>query len=530
MVVETGSARETGGVRSGEKGFGLRDVLAGVGVALVLVPQSLAYAELAGLPAHRGLFVAALAPVAAAFLASSPWLQTGPVALTSLLTLGALLPLAEAGTQEYVALAALLALVVGAVRVVIGLFRLGWMAFLLSQPVLMGFTAAAAILIIGSQLPGAAGVQPPVEGVGSRALWTLTHPGSWEGTSVGLSLVTAAIMVGSRRVHPAIPGVLLASIVGWAFSVITGYGGPQVGDVPADASFFTLYLPWTRLPALIVPGIVIAMVGFAEAASVAQTYATKERRPWDPNREFVSQGLANLTAGVVGGFPVGGSFSRSSLAYVTGARTRWAGLVTGISVLLFLPFSSVLAPLPTAILSAVVISAVVKLIRFGPLVELWRLSVIQAVIGWFTFVFTLVLAPHIEEAVILAVLLALGVHVWRELSPGYTVRHVGDALHLEVGGVLWFGSAPTLEKTLLNHLEDSRDAQRVVLHLGGLGRIDLTGALLLRQIRRDVEEAGMELELMEVPSHAHRILRQVLRWEPKEEAGLGGLEGGRRLP
>ena len=290
MVPESGPSPESFARKAPDGGLRGRDVLAGIGVALVLIPQSLAYAELAGLPAHRGLYVAAFAPVAASFLASSPWLQTGPVALTSLLTLGALLPLAGPGTPEFVALAALLALVVGAARVVIGLFRLGWMAFLLSQPVLMGFTAAAGLLIIGAQLPGALGAQPPGEGVGSRVLWTLLHPGAWEWAAGGISVVTVGLMVGARRIHPAIPGVLLASIVGWTFSVLTDYAGPRIGDVPVGLSVVSLSLPWTQLPALLVPGIVIAMVGFAEASSVAQTYATRERMPWDPNREFLSQG------------------------------------------------------------------------------------------------------------------------------------------------------------------------------------------------------------------------------------------------
>ena len=175
--------------------------MAGLGVALVLIPQSLAYAELAGLPAHRGLYAAALAPMAAAFFASSPWLQTGPVALTSLLTLGALLPLASAGSPEFVALAALLALVVAGARILIGIFKLGWTAFLLSQPVLMGFTAAAALLIMGTQLPSALGAVPPMEGVGQGVLWTLSNPGAWEPEAMGLSLVTLILMFGSRKAY-----------------------------------------------------------------------------------------------------------------------------------------------------------------------------------------------------------------------------------------------------------------------------------------------------------------------------------------
>jgi SulP family sulfate permease len=502
--------------------FSLRDVLAGLGVALVLIPQSLAYAELAGLPVHRGLYAAALAPMAAAFFASSPWLQTGPVALTSLLTLGALIPLAAAGSPEIVALAALLALVVGGARILIGLFKLGWTAFLLSQPVLMGFTAAAALLIMGSQLPAALGVVPPMDGVGQRVLWALSNPAGWGRETVGLSLVTIVLMFGSRKVHPAIPGVLLASLVGWGYSLASGYQGATVGEVPVGLLSVNLNLPWGMLPSLILPGLVIAMVGFAETASVSQTYATRERRPWNPNREFVSQGVANLAAGLAGGFPVGGSFSRTSLAYLAGGRTRWTGFTAGLTVLLFLPFASVLAPLPTAVLAAVVISAVSKLVRFGPLVKLWRLSPPQAAIGWITFSLTLALAPHVEEAVILSVVLALGLHLWRELTPGFMARTEGDTLHLELRGVLWFGSAPLLERGLLTHLEGFPSARKVVIHLGGLGRIDLTGAMVLHRLREDVERGGVAFSLCEVPGHACRILRQVMEWTGSEEEQARG--------
>lgn len=497
--------------------FSLRDVLAGLGVALVLIPQSMAYAELAGLPAHRGLYVAALAPMAAAFFASSPWLQTGPVALTSLLTLGALVPLASAGSPEYVALAAMLAFVVAGTRLVIGLFKLGWMAFFLSQPVLIGFTAAAALLIMGSQLPTSLGLRPSVQGVGEQVLWTFSHLRDLDPGALGMSLVTVVLMYGSRKIHPAIPGVLLATAGGWVFSVATNYPGAVVGEVPVSPGAFTASLPWRGLPSLILPGVVIAMVGFAEVASVSQTYATRERRPWNPNREFISQGFANLAAGVAGGFPVGGSFSRTSLAHLAGAKTRWAGFVAGATVLLFLPFASVLAPLPRAVLAAVVIAATFKLFRLKPLLRLWKLSPPQAIVGWTAFVLTLVLAPHVEEAVILAVVLSMSVHLWRELTPGFVARMEGDALHLELRGVLWFGSAPILERALLGHLGAAKSVRRVIIHLGGLGRIDITGAMTLRQLREDIERSGVEFSLCEVPGHACRILRQVMEWTPAEE-------------
>jgi SulP family sulfate permease len=203
-------------------------------------------------------------------------------------------------------------------------------------------------------------------------------------------------------------------------------------------------------------------------------------------------------------------------------------------VLLFLPFSSVLAPLPTAVLAAVVISAVSKLIRFRPLLGLWKLSPPQAAIGWITFILTLVLAPHVEEAILLGVILALGLHLWRELTPGFVATTQGDTLRLELRGVLWFGSAPLLEKGLLAHLEGSSSVKRVILDLRGLGRIDLTGAMALRRLREDVEQGGTALEFREVPGHACRILRQVMEWSEAEEERARGFsslrgEGGVRM-
>ena len=139
---------------------------------------------------------------------------------------------------------------------------------------------------------------------------------------------------------------------------------------------------------------------------------------------------------------------------------------------------------------------------------------LQALIGWAAFGLTLALAPHVEDALILSVALAIGLHLWRELTPGHSVRQDGEALHLKLRGVLWFGSAPILQKALLKSLSEARTATRVLVDLGGLGRIDITGAMALKQLRENVERAGLTFELTEVPSHARRVLTQVLGWSP----------------
>ena len=390
------------------------DLLAGLSVAMVLIPQSMAYAELAGLPSHVGLFASALPPILAALFASSPYLQTGPVALTSLLTFGALASLADPGSADYVALAALLALMVGVTRLLLGVFRLGVVTYLMRDPVVAGFTSAAAILILASQLPKALGTATPSGGVLWRAGWSLGHPGGWEMASLAIATTTVLLVLAGRRVvHRMFPGALIAVGGGVIVSRLTDYAGPVVGDVPTSLPSLSLDLPWGSTGSLLVGGILIALVGFAEPASIARVFADEDGQRWSANREFVSQGVANVAAAVSGSFPVGGSFSRSSLNRLAGARTRWSGMVTGITVLAFLPFADVLAPLPRATLGGVVIAAVVGLVKPGRLMRMARISPTNAVVAWVTFFATLALSPRVEQGVLVGILVSLAVGLRR---------------------------------------------------------------------------------------------------------------------
>jgi SulP family sulfate permease len=492
-------------------GFGVGDLLAGVSVAMVAIPQSLAYAELAGMPAYTGLYAVALAAIGAAFFASSPYLQAGPVATTSLLVFGALSPLAIPGSPEYLGLAALLALVVGAVRVLIGLIKFGSVAYLLSQPVLIGFLSAAALLILCSQVPTAVGVMAPSGGVLWRAFWTLLHVHRWEYLALCLTGVTMLCILVGRRLHPLFPGVLIAVGIGIGFSHFTGYHGEVIGTVPAGFPSLSLALPWSALPSLVISGGVIALVGFAEAASISRTYATQARMQWDANQEFLSQGVANLAAGLFGGFPVGGSFARSAMNRLAGAQSRWSGAITGLVVLAFLPFTASLAILPKASLGAIVIAAIVNLIRPRQLLGLWRYSHSQAIIAWLTFGLTLLLAPRIDLAVLIGISLAIAQHLRREQR--LVFEHWLDSdplvLHFRPRGVLWFGSASSLEEKFTTLLSEHPEAQEVRLHLGGLGRIDLSAAIVLRQLIDDARHAGLTVELLEVPPMAKSWVARV---------------------
>lgn len=487
----------------------IADLIAGVSVALVLVPQSLAYAELAGLPAHRGLYAGALPALAAAFFASSPYLHTGPTAVTSLLTFAALSAHATPGTGEFVGLAALLALVIGAIRLIIGLTRTGAVSYLMSQPMVRGFSTAAAILIAASQVPAIFGRELAEGGVIDGALTALREVEAWSIPALGVAMVTLGLLLMGRRVHPLFPGVLVAAIIGTLYSGLADYQGPTIGYLPEGLPPLSLDLPWRAVPSLLLSGAVIALVGFAEVAAVSQTFAEQSRRPWDPDREFISQAAANLASGVSGGFPVGGSFARSSLNRLAGAQTRLSGAVAGIAVLLFLPIAGVLALIPKSLLGAAVIAAVLGLLDPRPLLRLWHRSPLQASIGWITFSATLLLSPHIEYAVLIGIGVAVAVHLWREHRVDIEVSTGGGTIVIRPMGVVWFGSAPVVRQKLVAALAEYPPAKRVHFDVSGVGRLDLTGAAMLADVAEHARDTGLEVRFIGVPPAACRLMERV---------------------
>ena len=481
------------------------DLIAGASVAVIVIPQALAYADLAGVPARHGLLAAALPAVLAAPFVSSRFLQTGPVALTALLAYGALADRAAPFSPEYIRLAALLAVLVGAVRAALGLARLGGLAYLLSEPVLTGFTSGAAILIIASQFPKLLGLSGGDGGVLANALDAARSVGDWHAGAIAFAAGTAVIVMMGRRLHPAFPGVLLAVIGGLLVSRLSGYGGPTVGEVPSGFVTLDLDLPWSSIPALLPSAILIGLIGFAEPSSIARHFAALERERWDPNRELVGQGVANMASGFTGGFPIGGSFSRTSINHATGATSAWSGAVTGAVVAVALPLTPVLATVPTAVLGALIIVGVAKLIDLRGLARLLRPSPAQAAVGFGTLAATLLLAPRVELGVVVGIVLAVAVHLYRELT-GVTVEHElhGDRLLIRPRGVLWFATVLRVETRLLDVLADHPDIERLAVDLSGVGRLDYSGAAALERALADVRAAGIEVEIDDIPPGARR--------------------------
>ena len=466
-----GFARLASDLKSGKRP-GVGDVLAGISVAMVLIPQSMAYADLAGLPAYVGLFASAFPLLIFAVFASSPYLQTGPVAVTSLLTIGVLANSADGDTATLVKQASLLAIIVGVTRFLLGIFRLGIVAYLLAEPVMIGFTSGAGLVILSSQLPKAMGVVPPdYDNPIARTLWALTHPANWEFEAIGLAAVTLALMLGGRKIHKLFPGVLVAVILGVVYSQVTDYAGSIIGTIPEGVPSFSLDLPWGDLPTLFVGGLVIALVGFAEPASIARTFAGEDGDAWSASQEFFSSGCANLVAGVTGAFPVGGSFSRSSVNRFAGAQSKWSGGVTGLVVIAFLPFAGILEPLPDAVLGAIVVGAVFTLVNPKRLVALWQRSKSQAALTYLTFLLTLVTPPRVYYAVIVGIALAFAHHFFLRFR--LTVDDTDAAvLRVTPVGMLWFASNGAFERLLRQALNDHPDAARVEIDLADVPSID----------------------------------------------------------
>ncbi len=489
----------------------LGDLVAGLSVVLALVPQGLAYAELAGMPGHIGLLAGTLPAILAAFFVSSPYLQTGPTALTSLLVAGALTPLAVAQTKEYVALGALLALMVGVSRVVFGALRLGIAAYFVSQPVLTGFTSGAALLIMGSQLPTVAGYSSDSPRVLGRAGETLLHPEAWNWASIALAVVTFVLIVGLRQVHSLMPTVLVGVAASWVLAAVFDLDVATVGDIPTSRISLVGDLPFDSAGALVIPALVIALIGFAEPSSIARTYAAAERQRWSANTEFVSQGVANLASGAIGSFPVGGSFGRSSLNHRAGAKTRWSGFVTGVTMLILLPFASVLSSLPKSALAAVVISSVLSLLRVDRIKSMWAWSRPQTLAASLTLIATLAFDPRIERGIIVGILLSVGIHLWRELQVYIEVDRTGQLLRIVPHGVLWFGSINRISEKILSVIADHPDVTDVEIELGGIGRLDITAAFELAELASDARaRPDLDLRFTGIPPHAQRLFSRVI--------------------
>lgn len=508
------------------------DARAGIAVGLVLVPQAVAYAVLAGMPPITGLYAALIPAVVGALWGSCQLLGAGPTALTSMLVAGSLAGMAAAGSAHWVQLAVWLAILAGAIQLTLGMLRLGTIVNFLSGPVIGAFTQAAAVLILWSQLPGTLGVDLPrmrasLADMDFALVREAVHLGA-----LAFGAGTVVFLLALKRYSKRLPLILIAGIIctilAWA-TPFTHSGGPVIGTLPSGLPAFGLpRLPvWDELRALLPMAAVIALVSFIEAVGSARVITRQRRERWSENRELVGQGLAKFASAASGAFPVSASFSRSALYLYAGATSGWAAVFTALCVLASLLWlTPALAWVPTAFLAAVIVISVLNLIRPSWFLALWRNSRAEAVIAIATFMATLVAAPQLQWGVLAGFILAL-LHFLYQRSrprlievaahPDGTLRDrqrfalprlAPDLFAVRMDSSLNFVTAPLLERFILDACEADPAIRRVLLNCSPINDIDTTGLDCLRHLFEGLQDRGIAIYVSSMKKQIEDALRR----------------------
>ncbi|TXF91144.1 sulfate permease [Neolewinella aurantiaca] len=495
------------------------DIAAGITVGIMLIPQGMAYAMLAGLPPIHGLYAATLPLIAYAILGTSRQLAVGPVAMDSLLTAASLGAITVVGADNYIALAALLALMVGVVQLAAGVMRLGFLVDLLSRPIISGFTSAAAIIIGASQLKHLLGIETARSSYVHDIVWSVAQNFSRINLpTLLIGLGGMAVIIGVKKLSKVIPGPLVAVVAGILVVMglgLTDQGVKIVGTIPGG--FPPLSVPsfgWSDVSQLWSAALTIALVGFMESIAVAKAVRNRHRDyDLDANRELLALGAANLAAGTAAGYPVTGGFSRTAVNDQAGAKTPLAGIISALLIGLTLLFLTPLFYyLPQAILASLIMVAVFKLIDFGEAKKLWHLDRADFWLLTITFLGTLFLG--IQLGIGLGVALSLGVHVYRSMRPhlavlgripgtdnfrnidrfGEEVREIPGVLIVRFDGALYFGNLTYFQQQIKAIIKSRRDDVSVlILKAEGIHRIDSTALYDLGIFLQDLARDGIQV-------------------------------------
>ena len=512
------------------------DVIAGAIVTVMLIPQSLAYAMLAGLPPQAGLYASLLPIFAYALFGSSMTLAVGPVAVASLMTATALAPLAIAGSVDYAALAVILALLSGVMLFVFGIMRLGFLAYFLSHPVISGFISGSAVVIAIGQLKYIFGINTPRGGIittlhglivglptlnvsttllGCGALLFLFFARSYLATvlkRIGLSDKSADL---SAKLAPMMV-VIVATLI-----VNLGQLDQQaqvsiVGSVPAGLPALAIpSIQWNDIQSLWLPALLISLVGFVESVSVAQSLALKRNQRITPNKELLGIGAANIASALSGGYPVTGGFARSVVNFSAGANTPAAGVVSAILMAVVVAVAtSWFYYLPHAVLAATIIVAVLGLIDFKTLQQSWRYDRADAISLILTFFGVIFLG--VEEGIVIGVVLSLAVVVWRSSRPHMAVvgrvpgtehfrnidRHDVELVHgliaLRIDESMYFANAQVLEDKIESLVAASSDTRAVLLIMSAVNQLDSTALAMLDELEKNLQAKNISLQFAEI--------------------------------
>ncbi|MFT3930361.1 MAG: sulfate permease [Spongiibacteraceae bacterium] len=513
-----------------------QDLVAGIIVAIMLIPQSMAYATVAGLPAQYGMYASILPLMAYALFGTSMTLAVGPVAVTSLMTATALTPLVAAGSAQYAMGAAMLALLAGLMSVLFGVLRFGFLAKLLSNPVISGFTSGASALILIGQINGLLGTSAQGDTAFSqlRTLFAAASTIHWPTAAIGLAamlllffqrkfLAPFAQLLGAHsQLAALLPKlmpmfvVLIAIVFTQLFDWQQRFAVAVVGEIPSG-------LPRVQMPdvaglplqQLLFPAFAIALINFVSSFSVAQALALRRREKVNADAELRALGAANIASAISGGFPVNGGFARSLVSFNAGARTPLAGVISALLMALVVAqFTSIFTALPRTVLAATIIVAVAPVIDWRALVRAWRYDRTDAIalaataIGVMTF--------GVEAGIAIGIGVSLASLVWRSSNPHiavlgrvpftehfrnikrYQTETLTHVLALRVDENLLFANAQAVEEFIRNELPEQSEVRHVLIVLSSVSQIDATALDMLTELNSYLHTRGIDLNFAEL--------------------------------
>ena len=506
--------------------------MAGMAVAMLSIPQSLAYAQVAGVPAYLGLYAAFLPTIVGTLWGSSRLLSTGPAALTSLFTAAAVSAIVMPETESYPIYVTMLALLCGLIQVALGFARAGFLMNLLSHPVMVGFINAAALVIALSQLPNLTGIMVPasetfIEDVKALAI-----------NMRGLHVATLAIGIGSivllaafRRWLPRWPGYLIVVVVTTGISYAIDYpasGGKVVGEIPRGLPGFSVpVVDWYVLLTLLPTAFMLALVSFMEVASSAKAIARRTQTRWDENQELIGQGLAKVAAAFSQGIPVSGSISRSALNLAMGARSGWSSVAAAVIIVLtLLTIAPLLSHLPKPALAAMIMMAVVNLLDVRSMRSAWLAGREDGIAAVLTFVVTLAFAPRIQIGILAGVLFALGAFVWRRMVPRIAIlepdadgnlREVDkprpgpdydEISALRFDAALFFANVAYFERQVMKLVQRNPNLRYVMISAQGINYIDASAVEMMRSLLAYLKEHDVILVISGAKRHIYAVAQR----------------------
>ena len=504
------------------------DLVAGLTVAVVAVPQSMAYALIAGLPVQYGLYASIVPAIIGSLWGSSAHLITGPTTATSLVVFSIIAGLAQPGSSEYLQMAFLLALMAGGIRIAMGMARLGNLLNFVSHSVILGFTAGAGVLIAFNQLPSLLGLHVAKSSMFVVSLLnTISHVHETHIITFILGITTTVIIVAVKRFFPSWPGTLVALVVVGAIVAIFqlgAHGVVVVGTIPRS-------LPPVHLPGLsrgeeignLAPGaLAIALLGLMEALSSAKAIAAKTHQRLNISQEFIGQGLANVASSLFSGYPVSGSFTRSALNFRTGGKTPMSGVFSGIAVAVVLLIAAPLAAaLPVAALAGVLVVVAYEMVDKEGIMRAVRATRADGAVLLVTFLSTLFL--QVEFAIYVGVLLSIGLHLAKTAHPRIysnvpdlqTGKMVGTAHGqiccqmdvVRIEGSIFFGSAAFVLEDLRRRLKNHPRMANLLIRMHDVNILDASGVHALEIVLDEVGERGGGLYFSDMNPRVFQVFK-----------------------